>query len=688
MGSAALALVTCVAGPAHAAETAATVRAADAAPATLAAAGPSAVVAATPPVSVTTLATGLSFPWDVAPYNLEGALVGLRGGGFRYLEPSGQVRTVVADTSDVWTQEGAEAGQTGLVLDPSYGTNRRFYTCQSYKNTAGTPVDIRVVRWHLSTDHSSATREAVIVSGIPLGSNSLHGGCRLRFAADGTLHIGTGDAFTGPAPQDKSSLAGKTLRVTTTGTAPADNPYAASGGNAAKVWTTGHRNVQGLALRPGTTEMWGTEHGPNTDDEVNLLVRGGNYGWSPMVPPSTAYNQNVPMTDLTRFPSAVPARWRSGSPTVAPSGATFLTGSQWGRWEGALAVAELKGTGVRVLTLTPDGRVRSTERFPELEDRYGRIRAVQAGAGTSLYVTTSNGAGNDVVLRVSGVASQPAYQHGFDPSPSGVSAVVRGNQVQAFVRSPGGNIFRSTQSAPGAAWSGFVQVASAVSSAPSAVARTSTATELFARGAGGQLLQATSSGGAFTAWRSLGGVISSAPSAVSASDGTVDVFARAGADDALWRLRFDGTRWGSWSKVGTTNEGDGLASAPAAGADRASGAITVLARGVDGRLCRWSATSSSATFAACGEGQRETWAAPGVSGVANPVVVTRGADASAAVSVGAFRTSVGGQLTSAMAVATRGAGYTILGRGTDSSLWAYDGRAGKHTWSKVGGTLG
>jgi glucose/arabinose dehydrogenase len=104
--------------------------------------------------------------------------------------------------------------------------------------------------------------------------------------------------------------------------------------------------------------MWSAEHGPDRDDEVNLLTKGGNYGWNPV----PGYNEAVPMTDTAQFPSAVRARWSSGVPTVATSGATFLTGSAWGKWEGALAVAELKNTGVRVLSMTPGPRVRTCPR--------------------------------------------------------------------------------------------------------------------------------------------------------------------------------------------------------------------------------------------------------------------------------------------------------------------------------------
>jgi glucose/arabinose dehydrogenase len=107
----------------------------------------------------------------------------------------------------------------------------------------------------------------------------------------------------------------------------------------------------------------------------------------------------VPMTDLD-LPGAVPAVWSSGDPTIATSGATFLSGSAWGAYEGLLLVGVLKDTGVLALRLADDGTLAEQFRLPELEGAYGRIRSPQAGEDGVLYVTTDNGDGRDVLLRV------------------------------------------------------------------------------------------------------------------------------------------------------------------------------------------------------------------------------------------------------------------------------------------------
>lgn len=639
-------------------------------------AAPALAAEVTPSVRLTTLTSGLDLPWDLAVLPDGSVLFTERGGRTALRRPNGSLQVVATTQSDLFV--GSESGLMGLVLDPGFAGNRTYYTCQAYRGGGPSPIDIRVLRWQLSTDATSAARSgAPVLTGIPITTGQ-HGGCRLRFGADGVLNVGTGDAITGPVPQSLSSLGGKTLRVRTDGTPPADNPFIGTGGNARFVWTYGHRNVQGLALRPGTTQLWSAEHGPDVDDEVNYLVRGGNYGWDPQ-DGAGRYDQSVPMTDTAAFPSAVRARWSSGRPTVATSGATFLVGPSWGRWEGALAVAELKDTGVRVLSMTPDGRVTADEQMGPLDGTIGRIRTVQS-AGSTVYLTTSNGGGADRIGRVAPAPpALPAWSPGLDVSPSGVSAVVLGSRVVVFVRGSDGRIWWSSQAAAGGAFSGFHAVAGAVASAPSAVSTNGTSIDLFARNARGQLVHSRSSGPGYTAWSVVGGSLTSAPSAVSLAPGHLDVLART-KGDVLSRARFDGTRWVPWAALGGTISG-----APAASADRAAATIRVVVRGSSGVLYDklLTATGTARGFTSLG---RTSWSAPGITQGADPLLVSRNGTTPAVVR-GAFATAVGGSLSGApAAVARSGSSWVLLGRGTDGALWTYDGRPGHYTWSRVAGT--
>lgn len=361
-----------------------------------------------PPVTVTPVATGLAVPWDVT-FGADGTMLFTeRGGRLSIRLPDGTIRQLAAGFGDLFV--GSETGLLGIQVDPGFSANRVFYTCQGFQNASGRAVDIRVIKWSLNAGFTSASRVLNVVTGIPVTSGR-HGGCRLRFDPAGHLYVGTGDSATNGVPQNRSSLGGKVLRVLTTGTnrpAPG-NPFAGSADPDERlIYTYGHRNVQGLALRPGTNTMFSVEHGPGCDDEVNRLAPGADYGWRP-VPVGGAYTEDEPMT----APGAAPAVYRSGCPTEALSGATFLRGSQWGAWDGALVVAALKNSYLRVMLLNADGSVRVTGLMPELTSRYGRLRTAQLAPDGSLYVTTSNGS-NDQILRVTpaGGASLPAVARG------------------------------------------------------------------------------------------------------------------------------------------------------------------------------------------------------------------------------------------------------------------------------------
>ncbi|WP_347058058.1 PQQ-dependent sugar dehydrogenase [Blastococcus sp. HT6-30] len=331
-----------------------------------------------PELDVEVLAEGLDHPWDVVQAPDGTLLVDERSGGFTAVLPDGTVQQVRADLGDL--RAVGETGLMGLALDPAFEENRRLYSCQG-----ATSGEIQVVAWTLAEDWSALTRaDDPLVGGLPLNERSgRHGGCRLEFAPDGALLIGTGDTATGTVPQDPGSLGGKVLRAD-----PATGEVT--------VWTSGHRNVQGLAIRPGSGQVYAVEHGPDRDDEVNLLREGGNYGWNP--DGGGSYDESVPMTDPS-IPGAVPAVWASGQPTLATSGATFVSGDEWGAYDGLLLVALLKDQGVLALRLDDEGDLTEQFQVPPLDDAYGRIRTVQQGADGALYAVTDNG-DDDRLLRI------------------------------------------------------------------------------------------------------------------------------------------------------------------------------------------------------------------------------------------------------------------------------------------------
>ena len=355
------------------------------------------IAAAAPALDVAVVVDGLDLPWDVAQAPDGTLLLDERPGGLTAVLPDGTVREVQADFSDLFVL--IETGLMGLVLDPAFEENRRFYTCQGARD--GDSADVEVIAWTVDDQWRTATRVAdPLLDGIPVNqSGGQHSGCRLRFDPTGALLVGTGDNIVGTTPQDLGTLAGKVLRIdAATGKPAPDNPFADRSGASAYVWTYGHRNVQGLAVRPGSGQVYATEHGTFRDDEVTLLRPGGNGGYNP-VGIDGGYDDSVPMTDPS-LPDVMLPSWASGDPTIAPSGSTFLAGPHWGDYEGLLLLGVLKGRGVLALRLADDGTLLEQFRLPELEGTYGRIRAVQQGGDGALYVTTDNGGGADRLLRV------------------------------------------------------------------------------------------------------------------------------------------------------------------------------------------------------------------------------------------------------------------------------------------------
>jgi glucose/arabinose dehydrogenase len=210
----------------------------------------SAAEVAAPALTVSVVADGLNDVWDIAVLPDGRALITERDGRIALLsgtQAGATVTPVEADLADVYAR--GEGGLMGMVAHPDFATSHRFTTCQTHAE-GGRPVDIRLVTWELSADGRSAVRvKDPLVGGLPLNASGRHSGCRPTVAADGALLVGTGDTARGELPQDRGSLGGKVLRVdlATGGPAPG-NPFP----EAPLVWNYGHRNVQGVAIEPGT----------------------------------------------------------------------------------------------------------------------------------------------------------------------------------------------------------------------------------------------------------------------------------------------------------------------------------------------------------------------------------------------------------------------------------------------------
>lgn len=351
--------------------------------------GPAGTTPGAPAFTVSTVLGGLDHPWEVAFLPDGTMLVTERAG--RVDAVVGGAKRVLASPADV--SPTSEGGMLGLAIDPGFATNRRIYTC--FESNASGALDERVVRWTVSSDLTSLGDRADIVTGIPLnntGSPGRHSGCRLRFGPDNALWITTGDGVRSDTAQNPLSLGGKILRVTPDGAPAVGNPGETLD---PRVFTLGHRNVQGLSFRPSDGKAFSIEQGTNCDDEVNLPVSGANFGWNPGA--AGFYNEFAPMTDTVSVPSAVSAIWSSGCPTIATSGGTFISGSQWGVWDGALVLAALAGTQLRVVQFSAAATPTVSQQWTAVTDQ-GRLRTATQGPDGDLYLLTDANPGSILKL--------------------------------------------------------------------------------------------------------------------------------------------------------------------------------------------------------------------------------------------------------------------------------------------------
>ena len=207
------------------------------------------------------IAQNLNVPWGIAFLSSGAALVSERNTGrIVRIERNGNKTTLGEVQGVVAPGRGGEGGLMGIALAPGdEETLYVYYTSSS---------DDRLARVSLAGGRVGRPQD--LLTGIP--SANVHHGGRLLFAPDGSLFLSTGDAQERDTAQDRDALTGKILRLTTDGQAAPGNPF----GN--RTWSYGHRNIQGLAF-DAQGRLWATEYGAKDVDELNLIVRGGNYGW-------------------------------------------------------------------------------------------------------------------------------------------------------------------------------------------------------------------------------------------------------------------------------------------------------------------------------------------------------------------------------------------------------------------------
>lgn len=363
--------------------------------------------AAAPTMGTTTIASGLSIPWDVDFLPDGRMLVTERVGRVRVYSTPAAGTSLIQTVGIPGVRAEGEAGLMGIAVDIDFATNRFVYLCASRQYSGSGGWVNQVLRYTINSS-SVWTNATVLLTGM--AAATIHNGCALEMDRFGKLWISMGDAAVSSRAQDRNSLNGKILRLNRNGSVPTDNPVISGTRNA--VYSMGHRNVQGIAIRPGTDQVYVTEHGPEPahgDDEINLLVPGGNYGWPCYTGNGRAYQLIAGCQAASAYRAPL---WASGVPTLATSGGAFVTGPQWGDFDGHLFVSTLKESDVRRFSINAAGDDLGGP-ATHFNNAWGRLRAMVYGPGGQLYVTTSNGS-NDRVIRIRAAASATVRAAGSD----------------------------------------------------------------------------------------------------------------------------------------------------------------------------------------------------------------------------------------------------------------------------------
>ncbi len=331
---------------------------------------------------VTTLTSGLNYPWALAFLPDGDMLVTLKAGRLVRLDSNGNAPRLVKGLPPI-----VATGQGGLldvILHPDFEENK--YIFLSYVAPGDGDHSTAVARGRLNG--SELTEVEQIFVSAPRRTNGLHFGSRLLFGPDGKLYITLGERYDMHQAQDISSHLGSIIRVNEDGSVPADNPFTKNAFAQPEIFSYGHRNVQGIIYNSRTQEIWAHEHGPKGGDEINVILSGANYGW-PKITYGVDYSGEA-ITDKTHLPGMEQPLlyW---DPSIAPCGMTFYTGDKFPDWRGDVFVGALAGQHLRRVAIDYDdvtGNAEVSYQEALLGDIGERIRDVRQGPDGNIYVLT------------------------------------------------------------------------------------------------------------------------------------------------------------------------------------------------------------------------------------------------------------------------------------------------------------
>lgn len=330
---------------------------------------------------------GLERPWSLAF---------LPDGNLLVTERVGRLRIIKQGKLDPKPISGLPkniypAGQGGLldvVLHPNFANNQLIYI--SYAGLGEGGAGTEVARGRLNGNKLEDVEIIFVVQ--PKTKGKLHYGSRMAFASDGTLFITTGDRYEYlQEAQNPINHLGSIIRIEDDGSIPEDNPFKQHEKYQPEIYSYGHRNAQGITLRPSDQSIWSHEHGPKGGDEVNKLREGANYGW-PAITYGIDYSGAI-ISDQTNAPGMEQpvVYW---DPSIAPCGMSFYQGEKFPHWQGDLFIGALVKKHLRRLVMNGD-EVVSQE---ILLEGMARIRDVRTSPDGYIYILTDSNNGEVIKL--------------------------------------------------------------------------------------------------------------------------------------------------------------------------------------------------------------------------------------------------------------------------------------------------
>jgi glucose/arabinose dehydrogenase len=325
---------------------------------------------------------GLNFPWEIIWGPDDHIWMTERDGTIGRIDPSNGTTIFSFKVPDA--ESNNEGGLLGMALHPNFSQNGFLYVVYDYRNS-GVYTE-KLVRYTYA--NNTLNSPFVLIDGIKANSN--HDGSRLWITNEAIpkIFMTTGDALDQSLPQSVNALNGKILRLNLDGSIPADNPFPNN-----PVWSYGHRNPQGLVM--ANNILYSSEHGPDIEDELNIIEKGRNYGWPNVMGPCDGSEVSFCTTNNVKEPI-----WSSGNGTIAVCGLDYYASDLIPQWKNSLLMLTLKNASIRQIKLSGDGHsVIQTQTY--FKDEWGRLRDLCISPAGRVYVCTSNGGNNDVLVEIS-----------------------------------------------------------------------------------------------------------------------------------------------------------------------------------------------------------------------------------------------------------------------------------------------